>query len=462
MPNLDLAKLAAEFLSNVRPGAAMGMQHWAIRKDAIADSLTTVSQLRSVEARFATARRGTNYGRGTFMSRIGGVAIVPVLGPLVSRMSWSYWSYDEVIRDLNLAIDDDTVTAILLDIDSPGGMVANAEAAAEAIERAAKAKPLSAHVGGIGASAAYWLAAASGDVAAAPTSLVGSVGCLIRYIDIEGIFTRLGARVVEVIAEQTPNKRLDPDSEEGRAELQAIADDGAELFLAGLEQSRGVDRQTLIDQYGEGLIFPAQEALARGMIDRIASFEELLADLADRGNQPQGTVAAAVRSRQETIMADKETGQAQTKAAAAPVTVESLRAEHGDLINQIETEAATAAATAERDRILGIEANALPGHDALVAQLKTDGKTTPAEAAIQILAAERGKAKERESALHAIDKAAEGIASTPSGTGPSGGTVASTPEGWQAEWEASETLQAEYPTVDAYIATMKRDGRAAA
>ena len=63
------------------------------------------------------------------------------------------------------------------------------------------------------------------------------------------------------------------------------------------------------------------------------------------------------------------------------ITVEMIRAEHPDVADALRAE--------ERDRILGIEQAALPGHEAMVAEMKADGRTTPGEAALRINAAER-------------------------------------------------------------------------
>lgn len=424
-----------------------GMQQWAVLKDAVAEGISTARAIRGADANARpSGRRGIPYGGGSYMTRVGSVAVVPVMGPLLARQNSAYWSYDEIIRDLRLAAADPTVAAILLDIDSPGGMVANVDSAASEIVAVARVKPMAAHVGGIGASAAYWIAAATGHVIAAPTSLVGSVGALIRYMDIEGIFTQLGARIVEVVAEQSPNKRLDPTSPEGMAELQAIVNGAGEMFLAGLTQSRGASRETLIENYGQGLVFTAAAAFDRGMIDGIASFEETLAKLADRGMKTSAVTAAA-NNGQEVLMAhDKTEG-----GTPAPVTVEGLRADHGELVAQVEA----LAAKAERDRILGIEGNALPGHEALVAEMKADGRTSPAEAAVRILAAEKAKGAERLASLRALDMAADGVRSIPSGG--DGKVVATTPDEWRAEWESTPSLKAEFPTADAYVATMKKE-----
>lgn len=465
MPDFNIKALASTFLQALNGGSPGGLSLWAIRAEAIAESLSAAAALRDERHSLATNRRGEPYGKGTYMRRIGSTAIVPIMGPLNARRHYSFSSYDEIVSDISMVASDPDITAILLDINSPGGMVANIDAAVGAIRQAAQIKPVTAFIDGIGASAAYWLAAAAGRVVAAPTALVGSVGSLIRYVDLEGILTRMGANTVEVIATQSPNKRLDPHSEEGRAELQAIADDGADMFISGLEQSRGVPRDQILESYGQGLVFHAREALARGMVDAVMSLEETLADMAGREPETRSADAAAAQNGQETIMANDKTGQeAATQTASKPVTVEGLRAAHGDLIAGIEQAAETRGAEAERARILGVEAQSMPGHESLIATLKADGKTTPAEAAIQVLGAVKAAGGGALAVLQKMDKAAEGVTSTPSSEGEASTTApkAATPEGWTAEWEGSADLQREYPTVAAYVATMKREAAKAA
>jgi hypothetical protein len=123
---------------------------------------------------------------------------------------------------------------------------------------------------------------------------------------------------------------------------------------------------------------------------------------------------------------------------------------------------------AENARIIAIEANALPGHEDLVAAHKSDPSVTPEASAMAILRAEREKPASDPKAgaqrtLEAMDRAAEGVESRPSAAGDGGadGPKATTPEGWAAEWEASDKLKATYPTAESYVATMKRQARAA-
>lgn len=428
---------------------------WAIRKDALAGSAHMARESRddNIMKVNSAGRRGERLASGTYATRIGSVAIVPVLGPLVDRTSWRYWSYDEIIRDLNLALADDDISAILLDVNSPGGMVSGCDECASFIRDAAGQKPLAAHIGGIGASAAFWLASAAPRVTASRTANIGSVGALIHYLDIEGIFTNLGAKKVEVVATQSPNKRLEPDSEEGRAEMQAIVDGAAELFIEGIATFRGVNREDVLNDYGQGLVFKAEDALERGMIDAVSSFEGILAELsaARPGNTETGPVAAAAPAIEDEDMDFKD------------LTMAALQEARPDLITAImattdtatiETAARSAGAEAERDRVAGIEAQAIAGHEKLITEAKADGVSTGADVAMKIVAAERALREARVNQLAADDALVAGVtaAAAPTGEAQKAGT-ATTPEGWKTEFEASPDLQSEFgKNVDAYVA----------
>ncbi|RWC47963.1 MAG: S49 family peptidase [Mesorhizobium sp.] len=454
MPDLNLPALAMQFMQGLNFATSGSLSLWAIRKDALSESLGMVRMIRTDASK--NLRAGEPLAPGSFATRIGTTAVIPIFGPLMARMNRDYWSYEEIIRDLRLAVADPNTTSILLDVDSPGGTVSGIDTAAAEIARAATSKPMVAHIGGMGCSAAYWLPAAAGEVVASRTSLIGSVGALIRYADLEGILTKLGANIVEVIASQSPNKRLDPNSEEGRQELQAIADHGAEMFISALAEARGADRETIMATYGQGLVFTAPDAQARGMIEKIASFEETLADLAARPALSRTAAAAAASAENKEVPMTT----ASTASASSALTLEALRASNPELVASIEAGARDQATSSERERLAGIEANLVPGQEALIAAHKADASMTPAASAQAVLAALKAKGTDALKGLQALDKAAEGVASRPSTAGDAGAgaaAAATTPDGWKAEWEASDKLKAEFPSSESYVATRKRD-----
>lgn len=110
-------------------------------------------------------------------------------------------------------------------------------------------------------------------------------------------------------------------------------------------------------------------------------------------------------------------------------------------------------ATAERGRILGIEANALPGHDKLVSEMKADPSVTPDMAAGRILSAERALRSTAAQAIQDVEKVTSAVNAAPASAPPApGSSKASSPDGWKAEFAASTDLQSEFGSADAYVA----------
>lgn len=147
-------------------------------------------------------------------------------------------------------------------------------------------------------------------------------------------------------------------------------------------------------------------------------------------------------------------------AAPAPLTIETLRASHPVLCAVLEAEGAAA----ERARIQGVEAQMLAGHGELIARLKFDGKTTPEQAAVQVLAAERAHAANRKASLDADEAKMKGLASE---HGPANGPASDKPaapgaglEGeakWKAQYAADAKLQGEFRSEGNYIAFKKSE-----
>lgn len=168
--------------------------------------------------------------------------------------------------------------------------------------------------------------------------------------------------------------------------------------------------------------------------------------------------AAASTALQPPPAAPAAAATTSTVAAApgAVTTAADLAAAFPDLCAAIRLEGATA----ERARILGIEAHAMAGHEALVAAMKADGAVTPDMAAGRILAAEKAARGQQAQAIVDVEKVTGGVKAAPQ-SHPAGAASASaaekatTPEGWKAEYAASPQLQAEFASADDYV-SLKR------
>lgn len=135
---------------------------------------------------------------------------------------------------------------------------------------------------------------------------------------------------------------------------------------------------------------------------------------AARASQSRSLVAQLKEtgmSSKPNVPADKpvEVKSAAPEASAKPATVAELRAQFPELVQQVEA----AAANAERERILGIEAALLPGHEQIIAAHKADPAKTPADAALAVLKAERERGDQHLAARAADEKTVAGLRSEP-------------------------------------------------
>jgi len=312
---------------------------------------------------------------------VDGVAVLPVEGVLAKRMnlmsSISGGDSTELIgRDLKAAAADPAVTGIVLAMDSPGGSVDGTQALAKLVAEAASKKPVCTWIDGTCASAAYWIGAAAGPgniLISADTSVVGSIGVVATHVDVSKREEAMGLKITEIVAGQYKriNSQYGPLSESGRAAMQSQVDAIYSVFVGDVAEARGVSEEQVISDMADGRLFIGQAAVKAGLVDGVATLDQAIARVQEQARARAGVASAHSLKKGMTMELSKE-----TIAAEHPEIAEAFRAE---------------GALAERERIQAVEAQMLPGHKALIDQLKADGKTTGPEAAAQVLAAERNK-----------------------------------------------------------------------
>lgn len=257
---------------------------WAITPEAL-QMILEIANRENLDVAAVEAQLGRKLDNTHRVTTRDGVATIPVEGPLFRRADFftevsGATSIETLATDLQAALADPTVTAILLAVDSPGGAVNGVGEFADMVHAAREVKPITAYVSHQGASAAYWIAAAASEVVVAPTALVGSIGVVAAVPD-PG---QKKARDIELVSSQSPRKRPDPTTEKGRAQLQATVDDLADLFVTSVASYRGVSPETVLADFGQGDVFVGQKAVDAGLADRVGSYESVLAELAARGS----------------------------------------------------------------------------------------------------------------------------------------------------------------------------------
>lgn len=339
------------------------------------------------------AKLGRPLGNSMRATVRDGVAIIPMEGPLMRRASLfgqisGATSYESTARDLAAALEDPSIDAVLLNINSPGGQVEGVSDLAAMV--AGADKPVWAYTDGTIASAAYWVASAADRIVASDTAIIGSIGVMMGMTEQA---PKAGEKSYRFVSSQSPMKNADPGTEAGAAAIQSMVDDLAAVFIDTIAKYRGLDAKDVQANFGQGGVFVAQKALDNAMIDGVGNFESTLAQL-----------------KQEIKSMDYTQLTAASLAENRPDIVAAIRAEAVAGVQIPDVTAARKEATeAERARIAGIQALAMPGTDALVASMIADG-TSQEAAAVKILQAVREGATTKASAhLDGIKKTEAGI-----------------------------------------------------
>jgi signal peptide peptidase SppA len=200
------------------------------------------------------------------------VAVIPVMGVMMKgRSSLGGTSTVEIRRAVRTAGNDPSVSAILLNIDSPGGTVAGVEELAGDVKRAAAKKPVWAQVEDMTASAAYWVASqASRIYANAGTALVGSIGTYLTVYDVSGAAAQQGVKALHFATGPLKGAGAagTPVTPEQVAYFQGIVDGTQAEFDRAVKAGRGLDDAQLA-AVRTGGVWKAGQAQKLGLIDGV-------------------------------------------------------------------------------------------------------------------------------------------------------------------------------------------------
>lgn len=330
-----------------------------------------------------------------------GVAVIPVVGPIFRYANFFFEvcggvSTEILARDISTALENPAVKGIVLDIDSPGGEATGINELAKMIAAGAKRKPIVAYGGGLVASGAYWLASAAGEIVGDETAMFGSIGVVITARKREG-----EGRHVEIVSSQSPKKRVDVGQESGRAEIQRVVDDLAQIFVGAVATNRGVSEEKVLSDFGKGGLLLTGQARQVGMVDRIGTLEGVIAELQQRAAGSPGLRSAA-KSKGATTMSEQN-----RPAEGAAGTGESV--ERPPAPTAVDVQAAIAAALrADRTRQASITGSEeAKGREGLASHLALNTELT-AEQAVEVLKASP-KQEATKQAGNALEQAMAGV-----------------------------------------------------
>lgn len=248
------------------------------------------------EYKAAAARRETRVGPG-------GVAVIPIVGTIMHRAGMfeasGGVSTQTIQANITAALENSQVSALVFDIDTPGGPVDGVPELAEWIRANRNpSKPMIGVVNAFMASGGTWIGSQFDEVVITPSGEAGSIGVFAVHADWSVFNEAAGIEFTYVVNESSPDKvSMNPDeplSEAGRDELQASVNYYADLFETAVGKGRGVSASKVRSSFGGGQMFTAKNAVAVGLVDRIATLDETIARMAKR---QMGRNRSAARQR---------------------------------------------------------------------------------------------------------------------------------------------------------------------
>ena len=197
------------------------------------------------------------------------VAVIDIAG-IISKS-------DATIKLIHTYSDDPSVKAIVLRIDTPGGSVAPVQEIFTELEKIEK--PIVASMGGSAASGGYYIACAADTIVANPGTLTGSIGVVMQFTRLKGLYDKIGLEHQVVKSGQfkdtgSPFREL---TEQDRAVLQATVDDVYNQFVDAIFKARG-DRLTRAEvvELSDGRIFSGKQALESKLVDRLGNLPDAI------------------------------------------------------------------------------------------------------------------------------------------------------------------------------------------
>jgi protease IV len=196
------------------------------------------------------------------------VAIVEVEGMILD--------VDDVVRELKRLRDNPGVRAVVIRINSPGGVVGPTQEVHEALLRLREAgKPVVASLGAVAASGGYYIAVGADQIFANPGTLTGSVGVIMQMASFGDLMKKVGVSYVVVKAGHfkdlgNPSR---PMSDEERLVLQRLLEDIHGQFIQAVAQGRKLSEAD-VRRFADGRVFSGVQARALHMVDQLGSLED--------------------------------------------------------------------------------------------------------------------------------------------------------------------------------------------
>jgi len=231
--------------------------------------------------------------RGTFKSEVipgEKIALLEIKG-VISDSSY----YVKKLEDLSR---DDDVKAIVLRVDSPGGVVAPCQEIYNEVKMVKERKPVVVSMGSVAASGGLYISLPATKIVANPGTITGSIGVVLQTFNFKKIADRIGLKVITIKSGKhkdllNPFKEVDP-SDIGI--LQSMIDDTYDQFVKAVSESRGIPEEE-VRKIGDGRVFTGRMAKKFGLVDEIGDLNKAINIAKEISKSPKASLYRVKREK---------------------------------------------------------------------------------------------------------------------------------------------------------------------
>jgi protease-4 len=206
------------------------------------------------------------------------------------RIEGTITDYLDTVSIISQATKDDSIKAVVIDVDSPGGAVGASQEIYRAIEKLREKKPVVVSMGNVAASGGYYISVPANVIYANPGTITGSIGVIIQHIDVSEILNKFGVKVNTIKSGANkdilyPAKPLLPEQKEL---LEKTVMDVYDQFLDAIVKYRPIKKDVL-KSYADGRVFSGNEAKALGLVDKIGNIQDAISEAKKLGKLEEDT-----------------------------------------------------------------------------------------------------------------------------------------------------------------------------
>jgi len=205
-----------------------------------------------------------------------GVGLVAVKGLILDPL--------ETVKQLHDFAKNDKVKAVVLRIDSPGGVVGPSQEIWSAVRKLREKKPVIVSMGSVAASGGYYIAAPATLIYANPGTITGSIGVLMKFSNLEGLMGKVGMKSFTLKTGKfkdvgSPARTM---SAEERAMLQSVIESTHGQFIKAVAEGRRLPEEQ-VRAIADGRIFSGEQALQQKLVDRLGTLQDAVAEAGRAG-----------------------------------------------------------------------------------------------------------------------------------------------------------------------------------